>query len=260
LSKHQQKGLLEMSSCENLRAVVTGGSRGIGYAIAHELAEKGAAVSICARGTAALASAETRLKKLGRPVYSESLDVSDADALAGWIKMSARVLGGIDIVVHSASALIVEGEEGWAANFAVDLLGANRVVNAALPYLEASPAASVVFMSSTAGLEHFIGAPPYAAMKAGLIAHGNDLAHTLAAKGVRVNCVSPGAVHFEGGFWDQASQQMPELYDAAVQRTAMGRLGTPDEIARCVRFLASPESSYVTGSNFVVDGGFTYSA
>ncbi len=249
-----------MSTCENLRAVITGGSRGIGYAIARELAESGAAVSICARGKSGLAAAAKELEQFGRSVYSEVLDVSDADALAEWIRKSAKVLGGLDIVVHSASALIGEGEEAWEANFVVDLLGANRLVNAALPHLEVSSAASVVFIASTAGLEHFTGAPSYAAMKAGLIAHGNDLAHTLAAKGVRVNCVSPGAVYFDGGFWDQARQQMPDLYEAIVQRTAIGRLGTPEEVARCVRFLASPESSYVTGSNLVVDGGFTYSA
>lgn len=248
-----------MLSCKNLRAVITGGSRGIGYAIAHELAECGAAVSICARGETVLADAAKELEGLGRPVYSEALDVSDADALSVWVDNSAERLGGIDIAVHSASALIGEGDEAWAANFNVDLLAANRLVNAALPYLEASSSASVVFISSTAGLEHFVGAPPYAAVKAGLIAHGNDLAHILADKGVRVNCVSPGAVYFEGGFWDQAKKEMPDLYEATVRRTAMGRLGTPQEIAQCVRFLASPESSYVTGSNLVVDGGFTYS-
>lgn len=249
-----------MSTCKDLRAVITGGSRGIGYAIAQELVEHGAAVSICARGESKLADAARKLEQFGREVYFEALDVSDADALAGWVHNSAKALGGIDIVVHSASALIGEGDEAWEANFVVDLLGANRVVNAALPHLEASSAASVVLIASVAGLEHFTGAPSYAAMKAGLIAHGNDLAHTLGMKGVRVNCVSPGAVYFDGGFWEHVKQQMPELYEATVQRTVLGRLATPEEVARCVRFLACPESSYVTGSNLVVDGGFTYSA
>lgn len=247
-----------MKSCENLRAVVTGGSRGIGNAIAYELASNGAAVAICARGISGLEAAASKLESLGGAVYFESLDVASPEALARWVNNSAESFGGIDIVVHSASALMGQGDAAWEANLKVDLLGGSRLVAAALPYLERSTAASVVFISSTAGLEHFVGAPSYSAIKGALIVHANDLAHTLAAKGIRVNSVSPGAVYFEEGFWDKAKQEMPDLYESTVARTAMGRLGSPEEIARCVRFLASPEASYVTGSNLVVDGGFTF--
>jgi NAD(P)-dependent dehydrogenase (short-subunit alcohol dehydrogenase family) len=166
-------------------------------------------------------------------------------------------MGGLDIVVHNASAMIGEGDAAWEANLAVDLLGASRLVSAALPFLEQSSAASVVVISSTAGLEHFMGALPYSAIKAALIAHANDLAQTLGPKGIRVNTVSPGTIYFEGGFWDGVKRGDPAFYESMVAKTPLGRMGAPEEVARCVRFLASPAASYVTGANLVVDGGLT---
>ncbi len=246
-----------MKTCDNLRAVVTGGSRGIGYAIAHELALHGATLSICARGAAGLEEAAGRLRALGGDVHSQALDVADGDALRDWVHGSAETMGGLDIVVHNASAMVGEGDAAWEANLAVDLLGANRLVTAAIPFLEQSSAASVVVISSTAGLEHFMGALSYSAIKAGLIAHANDLAQTLGTKGIRVNTVSPGAIYFDDGFWGGVKQGNPELYESMVAKTPLGRLGSPEEVARCVRFLASPAASYVTGANLVVDGGLT---
>jgi 3-oxoacyl-[acyl-carrier protein] reductase len=112
-------------------------------------------------------------------------------------------------------------------------------------------------ISSTAGLEHFMGAFSYSAIKAALIAHANDLAQILGPKGIRVNTVSPGAIYFDEGFWGGVKKGDPALYESMVAKTALGRLGSPEEVARCVRFLASPAASYVTGSNLVVDGGLT---
>lgn len=246
-----------MKTCDNLRAVVTGGSRGIGYAIAHELMLHGATLSICARGAAGLEEAAERLKALGRDVHSQALDVADGEALRSWVEGSAEAMGGLDIAVHNASAMVGEGDAAWEANLAVDLLGASHLVSAALPFLEQSSAASVVVISSTAGLEHFMGALSYSAIKAALIAHANDLAQTLGPKGIRVNTVTPGTIYFEGGFWDGIKQGNPTLYESMVSKTPLGRMGSPEEVARCVRFLASPAASYVTGANLVVDGGLT---
>lgn len=246
-----------MKTCDNLRAVVTGGSRGIGYAIAHELMLHGATLSICARGAAGLEEAAERLKALGGDVHSQALDVADGDALRSWVEGSAEAMGGLDIAVHNASAMVGEGDAAWEANLAVDLLGASHLVSAALPFLEQSSAASVVVISSTAGLEHFMGALSYSAIKAALIAHANDLAQTLGPKGIRVNTVTPGTIYFEGGFWDGIKQGNPTLYESMVSKTPLGRMGSPEEVARCVRFLASPAASYVTGANLVVDGGLT---
>jgi NAD(P)-dependent dehydrogenase (short-subunit alcohol dehydrogenase family) len=246
-----------MKTCDDLRAVVTGGSRGIGYAIAHELMLHGATLSICARGAAGLEEAAARLMALGGHVHSQALDVADGDALRRWVEASAETMGGLDIVVHSASAMFGEGDAAWEANLAVDLLGASRLVSAALPFLEQSSAASVVVIASTAGVEHFMGALPYSAIKAALIAHANDLAQTLGPKRIRVNTVTPGAIYFERGFWDGVKQGNPTFYESMVAKTALGRMGSPEEVARCVRFLASPAASYVTGANLVVDGGLT---
>lgn len=246
-----------MKTCDNLRAVVTGGSRGIGYAIAHELMLHGATLSICARGAAGLEEAAERLKALGGDVHSQALDVADGEALRSWVEGSAEAMGGLDIAVHNASAMVGEGDAAWEANLAVDLLGASHLVSAALPFLEQSSAASVVVISSTAGLEHFMGALSYSAIKAALIAHANDLAQTLGPKGIRVNTVTPGTIYFEGGFWDGIKQGNPTLYESMVSKTPLGRMGSPEEVARCVRFLASPAASYVTGANLVVDGGLT---
>lgn len=246
-----------MKTCENLRAIVTGASRGIGYAIAHELALHGADLSICARGAAGLEEASRRLRALGGDVHCQALDVADESELHTWVQRSAVQMGGLDIVVHNASAMIGEGDAAWKANLAVDLLGANRLVTEAMPFLEQSPAAGVVMISSTAGLEHFVGASSYAAIKAALNAHANDLAQTLGSKGIRVNTVSPGAIYFEDGFWGDVKRENPEFYESTKAKTALGRLGSPEEVARCVRFLASPAASYVTGANLVVDGGLT---
>jgi 3-oxoacyl-[acyl-carrier protein] reductase len=246
-----------MKTCDNLRAVVTGGSRGIGYAIAHELMLHGATLSICARGAAGLEEAAARLMALGGHVHSQALDVADGDALRRWVEASAEAMGGLDIVVHSASAMFGEGDAAWEANLAVDVLGASHLVSAALPFLEQSSAASVVVIASTAGVEHFTGALSYSAIKAALIAHANDLAQTLGPKGIRVNTVSPGTIYFEGGFWDGVKRGDPTFYESMVAKTPLGRMGAPEEVARCVRFLASPAASYVTGANLVVDGGLT---
>ena len=115
----------------------------------------------------------------------------------------------------------------------------------------------MVFISSTAALE-YLGIPQaYNAMKAALIAHAADLSQALAPQGVRVNVVSPGPIYFEGGNWEMIKQAMPKMYEAALGQCAIGRMGTPEEVARAVAFLASPAASLITGANLVADGGFT---
>ena len=115
----------------------------------------------------------------------------------------------------------------------------------------------MVFISSTAALE-FLGVPqPYNAMKAALIAHANDLSQSLAPRGIRVNVVSPGPIYFEGGNWEMIKQTMPAIYERTLAQCAIGRMGTAEEVARAVVFLASPAASLVTGANLVADGGFT---
>lgn len=239
------------------KALVTAASRGIGFAIAQGLADEGVDLAICARGEGALESARKDLEGRGVRVVTRSVDVGDGDALRAFVTESAQTLGGLDVLVCNASGGPGMGDAGWQANVDIDLLGAARAVEAATPFLVESDAASVVFISSTAALE-YLGVPqPYNAIKAAMLAHAGDLSQALAPRGVRVNTVSPGPIYFEGGNWEMIKNAMPKIYEQALAQCAIGRMGTPEEVARAVTFLASPAASLVTGANLVVDGGFT---
>jgi NAD(P)-dependent dehydrogenase (short-subunit alcohol dehydrogenase family) len=239
------------------KAIVTAASRGIGLAIARQLADEGVDLALCARGAPGLEAARKELEARGVRVVTKALDVGDGDALRAFVTESAEALGGLDVLVCNASGGAGMGEKAWQANFDVDVLHSARSVEAALPALARSDAASVVFISSTAALE-YLGIPqPYNAMKAALIAHASDLSQALAPRGVRVNVVSPGPIYFDGGNWEMIRKAMPAIYERALGQCALGRMGTPEEVARAVVFLASRAASYVTGANLVVDGGFT---
>jgi 3-oxoacyl-[acyl-carrier protein] reductase len=239
------------------RAVVTAASRGIGLAIAQTLADQGCDVALCARGEDGLETARKDLEARGATVFTKAVDVSDGDALEGFIREAGEALGGIDVFVSNASAGGGPGLAGWQPAFDIDVMGAVRGIGAATPLLTQSDAASVVLIGSTAAVE-YLGIPQgYSAMKAALITHANDMSQALAPQGIRVNVVSPGPIYFEGGNWEMIKQAMPAMYEATLAQCAIGRMGTPEEVARAVVFLASPAASLVTGANLVVDGGFT---
>ncbi len=239
------------------RALVTGASRGIGRAIAEVLAEEGVHLGICARNVDGLEEAAAALRGKGVEVVAEAVDVGKREQLVGWIERAGNALGGIDIFVSNTSGGAVPGEQGFTANFEVDLMGAVRGFEAARPYLEKSEAPAVVFISTTAAIETFGQPNGYGALKAALINYANALSQAFGAKGIRVNTVSPGPIYFEGGPWAMVRQGMPQFYEAAVKQHPAGRMGTPEEVARAVAFLASPAASWITGVNLVVDGGFT---
>jgi len=239
------------------RALVTGGTRGIGRAIVEALLDEGAEVAFCARKPDEVSATEQALSGTGR-VLGSVLDVADAPALTGWVTSTAETFGGLDIVVSNVSALAIpESEENWQASFEVDLMGTVRLVTAALPALQASGAASVVAVSSVSGREVDFAAGPYGTMKAALVHYISGLAYQHAAAGIRANVVSPGNTFFEGGVWDSMQTGNPELYETALGLNPTGRMGTPQEMARAVVFLASPASSFTSGTNLVVDGALT---
>ncbi len=242
---------------EGRKALITAASRGIGLAIAQTLAEQGCDVAICARGKEGLETAAKDLEARGAKVFTKVVDVSDGDALEAFIGEAADALGGLDVFVSNASAGGGPGLQGWQPAFEIDVMGAVRGISAATPHLAASEAGSVVLISSTAALE-YLGVPQaYNAMKAALITLASDMSQALAPQGIRVNVVSPGPIYFEGGNWEMIKQAMPEMYENAVKQCAIGRMGTPEEVARAVVFLSSPAASLITGSNLVADGGFT---
>lgn len=240
------------------RAIVTGGSRGIGRATAETLASEGCAVGICARGEPGVREAEASLEAKGVKAFGRALDVADGAALRQWVREAAAALGGLDIVVANVSALgSGEGEEGWRNAFEVDLLHTVRTVEASLPHLERSEAGAIVIVSSVAGREAGPFNGPYGTLKAALTRYGVGLAHDLAPKGVRVNVVSPGTIYFEGGFWHDVERQNPEFFRSALGWNPLGRMGTAEEVARAIAFLASPASGFTTGANLLVDGALT---
>ncbi|WP_417460941.1 SDR family NAD(P)-dependent oxidoreductase [Kordiimonas sp.] len=238
------------------RVLVTGGSRGIGAAIVRRFVAEGASVAFCARNPNEVSEVSNTLQAEGHSVVGAACDVSDSNALTRWIQTSAEALGGIDIFIPNVSGGAQAGEEGWQAAFDVDLMATVRGCDLALPYLATSGSGAIVVIASIAGLEAFGGPSAYNTVKAGLISYASQLGAAAAPHGVRVNTVSPGPIHVDDGFWGTVQHTNQEAYDATVSKHPMGRLGSVDEVANCVAFLASPAASWVTRANLVVDGGF----
>jgi len=238
-------------------AIITGGSKGIGWSTAEAFAQEGCNVSICSRDEKHVDDAVARLKAMGVKAFGSAVDAADADALRAWVEASAKALGGIDIVVPNVSALgSGDGEEAWKRAVDVDLMHTVRVVDAALPYLRKSDAPSIVIVSSVSA-RRALGATPYGTLKAALNHYGKGLAVQYAKEGIRANVVSPGTIYIEDGFWGNIEKTNPAMFERAFKNNPMGRMGTPEEVARSIVFLASPASGFTSGTNLLVDGAVT---
>lgn len=237
------------------RAVVTGGSKGIGKEIARSLVGEGARVAICGRTQADL---DACVAELGGGISGSVVDVGDKAALEAWVQQSSEAMGGLDIAIANVSALAIgNDEESWSAEFNVDLMHTVRLVEAAMPHLEKSDAAAIVAISSVSGREIDFAAGPYGTFKAALIHYIQGLAYQRAGQNIRCNTVSPGNIYFDGGVWNMIKDNNNELYQTALALNPTGRMGKPDEVARAAVFLASPAASFITGTNLVVDGALT---
>ena len=240
------------------RALVTGGTKGIGRSVAEHFASEGADIAICARNATEVAETVAALAASGVRATGRAVDVADGPALAAWVRDVAVEFGGLDIVVSNVSALAIgQDEASWRAEFETDMMGTVRAVDAAMPFLEASDAASIVVISSVSGREVDFAAGPYGVFKAALIHYAKGLSFQLAAKSIRVNALSPGNTYFPGGVWEKIEHGNPTLYQQALALNPTGRMGKPEEMARAVVFLASPAASFITGTNLVIDGALT---
>ena len=242
-------------------AIVLGGTRGIGRAIAATLAGEGANVAVCARNADQVAATVAELQASGVRATGAPVDVTDGAALGSWIEGAAKELGGVDLLFSNAGAMAQGGDAAsWEQNFRLDVLGAVHAFDAARPFLEASGERSgdsaFVIISSVSAAQADL-ASSYGPIKAALIHMAKGLARQYAKKKIRVNVVSPGTVYFKGGVWEMVEKNMPERYNDAMKRNPTGRMATPQEIASAAVFLASPVSGFTTGSNLVVDGAIS---
>lgn len=244
------------------KAVISGGTQGIGLAVAKELLREGATVSIAARHQDGVDAALEELTALGSAI-GQVCDISDYAATVGWMTDAAQALGGLDIVVHNATASGQQGPgpESWLNNFNVDVMGMVGMSEGALPFLEQSGQAALVQIASITGIEHHDVpiTPSYGAMKAASIRHMAQLAQQWGPKGIRANTVSPGPIYIEGGAWNRIKDAATALYERDRDYHPTKRMGSAEEVARVVTFLASPAASWVNGTNVRVDGAFTRS-
>ncbi len=241
------------------RAIITGGTRGIGRAIAEVFADEGVDVAFCARNKKGMNEAVSALKAKGVAAYGNIVDVADHDAYTAWINESAEALGGIDIFIPNVSAGGGKTKDPWRESFEVDLMHTVKGCDTALAYLTQSKLASIVILGTVAVAEPMLAPPSYSALKAAMATYAKWLSQVAAPHGIRVNTVAPGPVYFEDGAWGKIKREMPDIFEQTRAQCALGRLATPEDVARAVVFLASPAASYITGSTLTVDGGYTKS-
>lgn len=238
--------------------VVSGGSRGIGRAIAVELARAGQDVGFCYRRDHDAAAETARLIGAeGRRVHHEALDVADHKAVRAFAEASQRALGPAETAVVCAGmtrdrTLALMGVEDWSSVIGTNLDGAFNLASSVLYGMVKRRRGSIVFVSSVSGISGNVGQANYAAAKAGIHGLALSLAKEVGRYGVRANVVAPGYINT-----DMVADLPPAARKAAVESIALRQFGEPDHIARAVSFLASEQAAYITGSVLRVDGGLT---
>lgn len=234
-------------------ALVTGGSRGIGLAIAHALAEGGAVVAVAARDEARARNAASSLPGEGHSGYG--VDVADSASVNTLVKRVEEELGSLEILVNNAGVtrdnlLMRLKDEDWDAVIDTNLRGTFNTIRASSRGMMKRRSGRIINISSVVGITGNTGQANYAASKAGLIGLTKSVARELASRGVLVNAVAPGYIET-----DMTADLPDSAREALLEQIALSRLGQPADIAGVVRFLAGPAAAYITGQVLVVDGG-----
>ncbi len=237
-------------------AVVTGGSRGIGRAIALRLATEGADLAICARNLETASAVAAEIEGLGRRCLVRQVNVAEAEQASGLIASTIEELGRLDILVNNAGVtrdnlLMRMKEEDWDEVLAINLKGAFNCAKAAVRPMLKARGGRIVNITSVVGLQGNPGQANYAASKAGLIGLTKSLARELGSRGITANAVAPGLVP-ETGMTNELDSEVQQQMLAGVP---LGRAGTVEDVAHAVAFLASEQAAYITGQVLSVDGG-----
>ncbi len=237
-------------------AVVAGGSRGIGRAIALGLAAEGCHVALASRDAPTLEQTQREVEALGVGALAVAGDLTDAAACRQLVDSTLAAFGRIDILVNSIHvSLRGEGEAVWRQAIDTLLMIAVRTTDAISPHMQTQGGGVILHISSIWGRESG-GHPAYNAAKAAVISHARSSATTLARHNIRVLTVAPGSISHPGGTWWRRQQEDPEGMARFVEENIpLGRFGSAEEVANVAVFLCSPRASWVTGSTVVVDGG-----
>lgn len=249
-----------MGALSGRSALVTGGSRGIGAAIALEFAARGASVLIThtAGGEARASDVVARIEAAGGRARALASDVGDPAACTDAVAATVAAFGSLDILVNNAGitrdGLIVRmSDEDWNAVVTTNLSGVFYLCRAAAKVMMKARSGSIVNVTSVVGMMGNAGQANYAAAKAGVIGLTKTVARELASRGVRCNAVAPGFIETD------MTAKLPEaVREALMGEIALGRLGSPEDVAHAVAFLASDEASYITGQVLAIDGGMTF--
>ncbi|WP_040796392.1 SDR family NAD(P)-dependent oxidoreductase [Nocardia higoensis] len=236
-------------------AIVTGGTRGIGLAIAEGLACAGANVVVASRKPEACEKAAARLRELGAEALGVPTHLGEIAALRALVDATVDRFGGIDIIVNNAANALAQPlatmqPEAVEKSFAVNVNGPLFLVQAALPHLRASEHAAVLNLGSVAALQFAGALSMYAAGKAALLSFTRSMAAEFAADGIRVNAMAPGAVNT-----DMVRKNPPEFIEAMAQAPLLRRIAEPDEMVGAALLLCSDAGSFITGQTVLVDGG-----